>query len=172
MKTHLKTFREENNMDATKFDTLYSKIARIITKMIPEKWSKVYLFCAKEEDTQQSFFYYYPTTNDKPVYSLDIPEMFEMNDDQYEDLKDQLFDYLENLWMAFKQNGNEPWTTFTMNFDDSGHFQSEYGYEELKFGPFQRRLIWEYNHLGIVPTDDYAKEVLEEGLKEMEDPNK
>jgi uncharacterized protein (TIGR01741 family) len=154
-----------------KVGAIFQEIAQIVIDMIPEKWAKVYLYSEVEEERQGTFFYYYPTTGKEPVYSLDIPELFHVDEDEFDQLKDQLYQYVENLWNVFKQSEHEPWSTLTMIMEE-GKFKSQFGYEDLSAPDtdfFTRRLAWRYHHLGIAPKDSFAKKVLDEYLKKRED---
>lgn len=147
----------------------YQQIAQLVNDMIPEEWERVYIYGEMEKDGGTNFFYYDPKKGKEPVYSLDIPDLFEINEDEYEERDDQLYSALEDLWNEFKDSEQEPWSTFIMTFDTSGKFDVKHGYEDLsESGPFQRLLAFKYKYLGIVPTDDYAKKVLDEYLKKKE----
>ncbi|MFC4076162.1 immunity protein YezG family protein [Salinithrix halophila] len=156
-------------MDDEKLDRIghkYQQIAQLAHDMIPEEWERVYICGEMEEGGETIFFYYVPKGGRDSIYSLDIAGLFQIDEDEYEGMEDQLFQTMEDLWNEFKYSKQEPWSTFTMTFDKSGKFDVKHGYEDLsKSGPFQRLLAFKYKYLGIVPTDDYAKTVLHEYLK-------
>ncbi|MDN4592498.1 antitoxin YezG family protein [Polycladomyces subterraneus] len=97
------------------------------------------------DGVQSNYFYHYPTANEEPVQIFDIPELFQVDEEEFEKWVDQFYEQIKNLWKEFQQSGHEPWTTFTMVFDHSGKFHVEYGYEDLsKTDHYDRRIIWEY----------------------------
>jgi uncharacterized protein (TIGR01741 family) len=160
--------RGDNQMlDDAKVGPIYQQIAQIVIDMIPEEWSKVYVYGEVTEGAQSNFFYYYPIASEEPVYSLKISELFDVDEEEFEQLDDQLYYSLKELWTEFKQSGHEPWSSFTMIIDPE-RFNIEFGYEDLSAPDtdhFSRSLAWKYHYLSIVPTDSYAKKVLEEYLE-------
>ncbi|SFJ67293.1 antitoxin YezG family protein [Thermoflavimicrobium dichotomicum] len=156
-------------MDHPKLDSIYQSIAQTVIEMIPEEWTKVYVYGELMDGVQSTYFYYYPTANEEPVQIFDIPELFEVDEEEFDQLRDQLDEHLENLRNEFKQSGHEPWSTFTMVFDHLGKFKAEYGYEDLsKTDHYDRMIIWEYKYLGLVPKSNFGRDILEEYLKETE----
>lgn len=92
-----------------------------------------------------------------------------MDEDEYRELKDQLYPTLRDLWFEFKNSNQEPWSTLTMIIDDSGKFETEHCYDNLsESSHFDRRLAWKYKHLGLLPVDDYGKKSLNEYLKKKD----
>jgi uncharacterized protein (TIGR01741 family) len=156
-------------LDEAKVEPIFQEIAQTVIDMIPEEWSKVYLYSEMEAEGGCIFFHYYPITDGKPVYSLNIPELFHVDEDEFEQLKDDLWEHVEGLWNEFKQSGHEPWSTLTMIIEER-RFNIDFGYEDLSKGDsFERSLAWEYKYLGIVPKGDYAKKVLDEYLEKNKD---
>jgi hypothetical protein len=50
--------------------------------------------------------------------------------------------------------------------DSSGKFKIDYDYEDLSdANPHNRKIIWKYKYLGILPIDQDDREFLEEYLK-------
>lgn len=129
-------------MDEAKLGEIYQQIAKTIVDMIPEIWEKVYLYGEVTEGVSQLYFFYYPTNNSSPVYFLNIPELFGISESVFDELKDQLFDYLEKLWNEFNKNDQEPWTNLTFILDSSGKFKIDFDYEDLSDkNPRNRRII-------------------------------
>ncbi|MFC4076164.1 immunity protein YezG family protein [Salinithrix halophila] len=159
-------------MDDTKMDRIvghYQKVGQLVHEMIPEEWEKVYIYGEMEADGGAIFFYYYPSESDKPVYSLDIPELFEVDEEAFEELEDQLYPTLRASWKEFKDSPQEPWSTFTMIMDRSGKYEVKNGYEDLSgIDLSDRYLAWRYKYLGIGPKSDYEKKCLEQYLKKVE----
>jgi len=152
-----------------KLNEIYIKIANTIDETIPEKWDKVFMYGEILEDVQKAFFYYYPTGSKEPVYSHDIPEIFDISEDEYDELWYKLLDNLEALWNEFKNNGQEQWTNLTFVLESNGRFKMDYDYTDLSDADdVERQSIWKYKYLGIMPKDENYRRVVEEYIKNAE----
>ncbi|EZP77238.1 hypothetical protein H839_06334 [Parageobacillus genomosp. 1] len=157
-------------MDETKLDSIYQAIAQNIIETIPEDWTKVYLYAEITEGVRKSYFFYYPVGSDEPVYSHDIPELFDIDENEYDQLWYQLLDLLQELWNEFKINSNQPWSNLTLILDNEGNFKIDYSYNDLsKVDPHEQQIIWEYKYLGLIPEDDDDKEILKEYLNSIKE---
>ncbi|WP_027086701.1 antitoxin YezG family protein [Cohnella panacarvi] len=157
-------------MDELKLNTIYQKIAATVIETIPEDWSKVFVYGEVAEDVRTAFFYYYPIDSNIPTYSHDIPNICAMEKEDYKILWRQLLDHLQELWREFNTNGQDVWTNITMIFDNQGDFKIDYDYEDLsEADDHERGIIWEYNHLGLIPEDEDDKEFLDNHLKSLKD---
>mgnify|MGYP003733658919 CR=1 FL=1 len=149
---NLKILQEVNNMEE-KLNEIYGKIAEALNDVIPEKWDKVYMYAELVEDVSEVFFYYYPTRSNKFVYCLDIPELFEINENEYDNLMDKLTDELYTLWYEFKNNGQEQWTNLTFILESNGKFKIDYDYTDLsEASPRKQHIIWKYDSTAITPV--------------------
>ncbi|WP_147536265.1 antitoxin YezG family protein [Bacillus marasmi] len=156
-------------MNEEQLDRLYQLIAGVVVETIPEEWSKVYLHGEVVEGSQTAYFYYYPERSDKPIYSHEITELFTVNELEYTEKWHQIVDFIQELWRAFKDNGHEPWTNFTMVFDNIGNFNIDFNYDDLsKIDSLERKTIWKYEHLGIIPKSNSGKRHLEKYLSTLE----
>ncbi|MED1741415.1 DUF600 family protein [Bacillus swezeyi] len=153
-------------MDENKLNTLYQNIAGTIIETIPEKWSKVFIYGEIIEDVQKGFFYYYPEGKDTPVYSHNIPELFEIEQSDYRNLWGQLLDDLEDLWYEFKNSDQETWTSLTMMIQRDGEFNIDYDYEDLSdANDHKRKIVWKHKYLGLWPKDEDDEKLLEQYLE-------
>lgn len=101
-----------------------------------------------------------------PIYSHDIPEIYSFNEEEYDKLWYQLLDELKLLSDEFKNNNQEQWTNLTFTLESTGKFKVDYDYEDLSDADdHERRVIWEYTRLGLLPESEYDKSILEEYLK-------
>lgn len=153
-----------------KLNEIYIKIANTIDETIPEKWDKVFMYGEILEDVQKAFFYYYPTGSKEPVYSHDIPEIFDISEDEYDELLLQLIDNITELQNELKNNGQEPWTNLTFILESNGKFKFEYDYTDLlEVDDIAHHAVWEYKYLGIIPENEYRRKFVEEYIKSVED---
>ncbi|MGG5178212.1 antitoxin YezG family protein [Bacillus sp. MM09(2025)] len=157
-------------MNEEELEYVYKQIVDIVVKTIPVNWIKVYLYGEVVEGSQIAYFYFLPEENDdQPIYSHEITELFEVSEHEYRERWHQLVDCIQELRRAFEQSGQEPWTNFTMIFNETGHFNIEFNYDDLSnTKPHERKTIWKYNHLGIIPKSNSGKKHLEKYLSTLE----
>ncbi|GAB6255102.1 MULTISPECIES: immunity protein YezG family protein [Peribacillus] len=153
-------------MNESKLNEYYQKIAQTVNEMIPEGWSKVILYGEVNEGTGTAFFFYQSNINDKLIYSHDIPELHSISRIEYRDTWRRLIKVLKELSDEFKDNNQEQWTNLTFTLESTGKFKVDYDYEDLSDADdHERRVIWEYTRLGLLPETEYDKSILEEYLK-------
>jgi len=70
-----------NRMDHAKLDSMYQSIAQTVMEMIPEEWTKVYVYTERMDGVQSNYFYYYPTADEEPVQIFNIPELFQVDEE-------------------------------------------------------------------------------------------
>ncbi|WP_231687701.1 immunity protein YezG family protein [Bacillus sp. CHD6a] len=86
---------------------LYQSIANIVNDMIPEEWEKILLYAEIREGYKKCFFYYNSPNSYKYIYSLGIPDLFSMDDEEYDTLEDELYDTFFKLQQEFKSQVQE-----------------------------------------------------------------
>jgi uncharacterized protein (TIGR01741 family) len=135
-------------METKKMETLYQQIANTLNNMIPEEWEKLFLYSEIREGFSQVYFYYYPENSEKPIYSLDIVDLFEIDSKRFKKLKQDLYEGLEELWLEFKEQDQEQWTNMTFTLDNTGEMNLEYGYEDIsQLDPVEKQEKWEAKYL-------------------------
>lgn len=112
-------------------EAIYQKVANVLIDMIPEDWKKTLLYAEVREGFSQVYFYYYPTNQEKPVYSLDIPDFYNVDKRLYKELKQELYECFEELRNEFKVQDQEQWTNLTFILDNTGRMRINYGYEDI-----------------------------------------
>ena len=126
--------------------------------MIPEKWESVYLYASITEKAYQMpigemFFYYFPKGIFKknPVNVYEIPNKFNMDEQQYMKLVKNLYGSIEKLRSIYKENKQRMWTNITISIENF-RFKIQYNYESLdnlEYSNYDRHIIWRYEHLVI-----------------------
>jgi hypothetical protein len=76
--------------------------AEILSNLIPVPWKKIYLYAEVSDDSRQMFFYFYPEDKNAPIYSLDIINKYNVEDQFFEELEDELYDVFTELWNLFE----------------------------------------------------------------------
>ncbi|CDG28671.1 hypothetical protein EBA29_00702 [Bacillus velezensis] len=80
-----------------------------------------------------------------------------------------VFDELRDEWKA---NNSDVWANFTLKLEHTGKFSIDYDYEDVissELSGTQRQVVWEYKHLGMVPTGKKNREFLERYLNSEEE---
>ncbi|WP_297430164.1 immunity protein YezG family protein [Clostridium sp.] len=150
----------ENNL--TRY---YSEIAEKLDEIIPVDWDKIVMYAEEIGDVGSVSFYYY-TDNVKVHYSGDIPYEYNVSEDIFDSLIDELMNTNKCLWDEFKNAGESTWSSLTFYLDSGWRFKVKFGYERnTEIGHLEREIRWAYDELGIIPENDYEKKLLEEYLK-------
>lgn len=148
---------EISNKERVIFDDIQKKLFY----MIPEKWDAIYLYASIVEQplkkpVGEMYFYYLPKgiLKRKPVNVYQIPGMFNIDEESYNELIQRLFLNIKQLRMIHRENNPRVWTNITISIENY-QFKIEYAYEDLgrksEFTPYERHIIWRYKHL----NDDF-----------------
>lgn len=155
----------ENNLSK-----YYSEIAEKLDYIIPIEWDKIVLYGEENGDVSSVSFYFYTENCEKVHHSGDIPEEYNVSKNIFKTLLRELLEINKNLWLQFKEADEPTWNSLTFQLDSDWKFKIKYGYERnSEIGRLEREIRWAYDELGIIPEDEYEKELLEEYLKEIEE---
>ncbi|WP_238917993.1 immunity protein YezG family protein [Clostridium sp. YIM B02555] len=139
---------------------IYEKIATKLDEIIPVEWEKIILYSEVTEDLIISYFYFYENTKNEPVYSLDIDEKYDLDDEGIEELSDELDEYLRELWNVFSLEKQQQWTNLTLYLNNKGEFNIDYDYSDLSSSdPYKQHLIWRYEKLGLYPENNRERDI-------------
>lgn len=136
---------------------IFGEIQKKLFYMIPEKWESIYLYASIiEEDFKkpvgEMYFYYVPKgiLKRKPVNVYQIPGMFNIDEESYNDLIHKLYLNIKELRELHRRIKEKLWTNLTISIKDS-KFKVEYSYDYLgpnaEFSPYERHIIWRYKNL-------------------------
>lgn len=142
-----------------KIKEIYEDIQKKLFYMIPEKWESLYLYSSvidlgNNEKTGELFFYYIPKGifRKNPVNVYEIPTKFNIEENQYLQLVEILYNEIKMLREEFKKSETRKlWTNITISIQDM-KFKVEYRYDDLLndiFDSYERHVIWRYKYLGI-----------------------
>lgn len=116
--------------------------------MIPEKWKKILLYAEVRDSYRKVYFYYYSFTNKEPVYSLEIPVKFNLKEEQFEKLENELYDLFLELQSEFVRQQQDKWTNLTYILEHTGKMKIKLGYEDLsQLDPVEKQETWEATYL-------------------------
>ena len=117
-------------------------------------------------------FYFKEPDSDKYIKSHSISDIYDVDEDVYDDLLDEVSEILLKIYDCFIENSKEPWEQMSVHIDATGAFRVSYIYDVMdgsKRGPAEREVIWAYESFGNIPKEGtYMKKVLDEYLSEKE----
>ena len=137
---------------------IYKEIQKKLYSMIPEKWSRVYLYAsitekAYEVPVGEMYFYYFPKgiLKTNPVNVYEIPAKFNIDEEQYLKLVKNLYESIKKLRQIYIKEKQELWSNVTISIENY-KFNIEYNYAELdnkEQSNYERHIIWRYERLGM-----------------------
>ena len=101
-------------LNTSKLRSLYVEIQNKLFYMIPEKWESIYLYASvidgsEKEYRGEMFFYYFPKgiLKKNPVNVYEIPNRFNLKEEDYLKLADNLYYTIQELRQEFKRMGEK-----------------------------------------------------------------
>ncbi|MBM7030984.1 immunity protein YezG family protein [Bacillus velezensis] len=154
-------------MNNKKMGELYQKIAEHLNEMIPFQWKKIVLYAEILDDSADIYFYFTTPNNSDYLFSHNIPEHFDVSEEIYDQLLIELQELFEELKEEFKLGNQDIWTNLTLKLENTGKFSIDYNYDDVlssELDDLQRRDVWKYQNLGILPADEEDRKFIEEYL--------
>ncbi len=160
-----------------KIQMIYSEIQKQLFYMIPEKWSKVYLYSSILErqshlETGELYFYYIPkgVLRKNPVNVYEIPNKFSIDENQYLKLVDKLYNTVKRLQEICVELGEEKWNSVVISIADF-KFQVEYQYDNINFSSYEKHLIFRYIYLNypITSFNKNEREIIQRYINSIQD---
>jgi hypothetical protein len=142
---------------SNKEKNIFKEIQEKLFYMIPEKWESIYLYASIIEEpfkksVGEMYFYYFPKgiLKRKPVNVYQIPGMFNIDEESYNEIVQELYLEIKKLRAFHREIKDELWTNLTISIENF-QFKVEYGYENLgenaEFTPYERHIIWRYKKI-------------------------
>jgi len=146
-------------LNSIKLRSIYIQIQNKLFNLIPERWSKIYLYASVSEkinniETGEMFFYYFPKgiLKKNPVNVYEVPSKFNIDEKSYLDLVDELYNLIKKLRVQFsKQNEKCLWSSITIILENN-KFTIKYNFEDLlgsKYTSYDRHIIFKYEYLNM-----------------------
>lgn len=145
----------------------YQKIAEHLNEMIPSQWEKIVLYAEILDDSADIYFYFTTPNNSNYLFSHYIPEHFDVSEEIYDQLLIELQELFEELKEEFKLGNQDIWTNLTLKLENTGKFSIDYIDDDVlssELDDLQRRDVWKYQKLGILPADEKDRKLIEEYL--------
>lgn len=146
---------------------LYQKIDEHLNEMIPFQWKKIVLYAEILDDSADIYFYFTTPNNSDYLFSHNIPEHFDVSEEIYDQLLIELQELFEELKEEFKLGNQDIWTNLTLKLENTGKFSIDYNDDDVlssELDDLQRRDVWKYQNLGILPADEEDRKFIEEYL--------
>ncbi|MBH0156672.1 DUF600 family protein [Fictibacillus sp. 5RED26] len=135
-------------MESKIMEQTYQQIANTLLNIIQEDWKQVLLYAEIREGYKKVYFYYYPEYGGSPIYSLDIVEIYNMVESEYDRLENELYQNISRLHEEFLEQGQEKWTNLTYILENTGKMNINYGYDDLsQLSPVEKQEKWESEYL-------------------------
>lgn len=146
----------------------YEKIQNILFTLIPEKWEAIYLYASvanNEDEKGEMFFYYIPKgiIKKKPINVYEVPQRFNINEEQYLDIVKELYSWIKKLRQDFIDTEQELWSSLTISIANL-KFRVEFSYDLLSIDDEkikEKNIIWRYKYLGIGGEKKDERKILE-----------
>ncbi len=152
-------------------EKIYKEIQNILFFMIPEDWEKIVLYASVvNEDIPgrkgEMYFYYVPKNilERQPVNSYEIPNIFDIDEFEYLNLINNLYNKIIELKKKRRIYRNSEFTYICITIKDN-IFKIEYFYNDIersKYNSYQRHLIFRAKYLGLEPLKKEEKQIVEE----------
>ena len=146
----------------------YGEIANKLDEMIPVEWKKI-VMQAIDFGTSATVYFYFYTKDDQAHYGSAIPNEYNVDQTIYNNFVSELIEVNSNFREEFVKANIDPWESMTFILNEDWSFSIDYNYDQnIEIGDFERRVIWAYEELGIMPEGEFGKSILEEYLEEKE----
>ena len=146
----------------------YEEIANKLDEMSPVEWTKIAML-AEDLGTSCAAGVYFFTKDNKVYYNHNIPEDFNVDEEVYRKILDELLEINGRLREEFINFGIQPWKLLSFILNEDWSFKLNYEYEiDEDIDYMERKIIWAYEELGIMPEGEFGKSILKEYLEEKE----
>ena len=152
-----------------KQNELIRAIEQQVSNTIPDTWEKFYFHADINDDFSGGVYFFFNKEKDKKLnYSHDIPDIYNIDEDEYDEKYDKLYDLSVDLKQLFIDYEQEPWQAITIIVDEKRSLKMDYDYADWLSSPYTPTPLmnyFEYKYLRKMP-EDKEKEKL---FKEMEE---
>lgn len=148
----------------------YEKIQKYLFDLIPERWDEIYLYASiatqnNNVEVGEMFFYYLPKglLKKKPVNVYEVPKKFNINEEEYLKIVDDLYQTIKDLKQDFIDTEQTLWTNLTISIAHC-RFKVEYSYDKIskeEYANYVRHVIWRYKYLGLGGEIKEERKILE-----------
>ncbi len=151
-----------------KLSQMYEELGKKIVSMIPDDWKEIYYLGEVEKDktSWSSVFYFKVSKNNEFIKSHNIPDIYSVSEDIYDELIEEVSEILTQIYDCFIEYSHKPWEQMLVHINSTGELSIEYAYDVISSndrGPMEREVIWAYSTFGKIPKEGtYMKKVLDD----------
>ena len=166
--------------NSKKIKEIYEQIQRKIFCVVPGKWDELYLYASIIDrfgnvQTGEMYFYFMPKgiLKRKFVNVYEVPSKYDIEEDEYMQAVEAVYDEIKELREEFIKNGEKIWSNITISIKNS-RFKIEYNYDNLVGGKeayYNHHIYWRYKYLHIEPQGKKEKQALEDYLANRKQNN-
>lgn len=153
-------------------NNLITSIAQQVNDTIPEEWENFYFHADINDDFSGGVYFFYNTDgSQKYIYSEDIPEIYNIDEDEYDEKNYQLYKLSKSLKQWFMEYEQAPWQAITIVVDSERKMKMDFDYADWLSSPYTPTPLmdyFEYRYLGKMPESKEQEEL----FKEMEEYQK
>ena len=136
-------------------NNLITSIAQQVSNTIPDTWEKFYFHADINDDFSGGVYFFFNTEkNKKLTYSHDIPEIYNIYEDEYDEKYDKLYDLSVELKQWFIEYEQAPWQAITIIVDSERKMKMDFDYADWLSSPYSHNEMidyFEYRYLGKMP---------------------
>ena len=123
-------------------------IANKLQDILPQGWKKVIFYAEVTDDAYEMFYYVYTSEIERPIQCYDLPDSYEIDEDQIDKVFEDLYEPLREERSALIAEGKEPWTNYTLALSNDGSFKVNYDFTSLEDGGYEYRKAWKKKYIG------------------------
>lgn len=148
---------EINNTMEKRLANLYNELAAKVISIIPGEWEKIYFLGEVESEKSgwSSVFFFNQPNSDSFIKCHNIPKMYGVSEEIYEDLLDETNEILLNIYDCFIENNQEIWQQLSFSINKNGSYTIDFINNVINdnVGPMERECIWAYETFGNLPKE-------------------
>lgn len=143
-----------------KIKEIFEKIPQKLFYIVPGKWKEIYLYASIIErlgnvEIGEMYFYYMPKgiLKRKFINVYEIPNKYNIEEEEYLKLVEQLYDEIKNLREEFRNTNKKVWSSVTISIKNN-KIKYEFYYDNLLGGQeeyFNHHVYWRKKYLNIEP---------------------
>lgn len=157
---------KSDGIDESKFLPFYQAIANKLDEIVPEEWDEIVMYAEEFAGTATANFYYRQHKDEKYLSGGKIPDDYGVDTKTHLRLMQELIVNVKNFKKEYLRQNQQEWKALTFYLRNDFKFRVEYSYEiNEEVDSYERQIYWAYETLGIEPTGDYGKTILNKYLE-------
>ena len=149
-----------------KIKEIYENIQKKLFNIVPGKWDELHLYSSIIEklgkiQIGEMYFYFMPKgiLKRKYINVYEIPNRYNIEEEEYLKLVELLYDDIKKLREEFKKTGQKVWSNLTISIKND-RITYDFNYDNLLGGQeeyFDHHIYWRKKYLDIEPCEKKEK---------------